>query len=122
MQLEIQILVAAGLLLLMFYIIRMIRKRDLEVKYALSWMGVIVALLVFDAFPPIMEILAGLVGIAVPSNWLFILGFCFFILLVLSLTIALSKLSNKNKDLIQEIALLKRRVEILEKDQDETTK
>lgn len=118
MQLEIQIIVAVGLLVLLFYIIRMIRKRDLEVKYALSWMGAIVVLLIFDAFPPIMGMLAGLLGIEVPSNWLFILGFCFFILLVLSLTIALSKLSNKNKDLIQEIALLKQRVEILEKKQN----
>ena len=115
MQLKIQVIIAVALLLLFGYIIRMIQKRSLEVKYALSWMGAIVALLIFDVFPPIMNWLASLFGIAVPSNWLFILGFCFFIVLVLALTIALSKLSNKNKELIQEVALLKRRVELLEK-------
>lgn len=115
MQLEIQLIVAIGLVLLLFYIIRMIRKRDLEVKYALSWIGAIVVLLIFDAFPPIMGTLAAILGIEIPSNWLFILGFCFFILLALSMTISLSKLSNKSKDLIQEIALLKKRIEQLEK-------
>jgi len=114
MQFRIQILVAIGLLILLVYIIKMIRKRDLEVRYALSWMGVIVILLIFTIFPQLMGMLSRLFGIAVPANWLFILGFCFFILLVLALTIALSKLSTKNKILIQEIALLKRRVEQLE--------
>lgn len=114
MQLNIQILVAVVLIGILCFIIQKIRKRNLEIRYALSWLGVIIVLLFFDIFPQTMEWLANIFGIQIPANGLFTMGFCFFILIVLSSTIAISKLSNKNKVLIQEVALLKRRLSLLE--------
>lgn len=119
---KIQLLVVIVLLMILLYIIKKIRKRELEIRYALSWIAALVSLLIFTIFPQFMGFLASLFGVVTPSNWLFIIGFSFFVLLVLSLTIALSKLSDKNKVLVQEIALLKKRIETLEKNLPEHTK
>lgn len=119
MQLRLQIIIAIVLLLLLIYIIKKIKSRKLEIKYALSWFAVIAALLLFDLCPPIMGWLSEITGIATPSNWLFALGFVFFILIVFSITVVVSSLVMQNKTLVQEVGLLKRRVEILEKQLEE---
>ena len=54
-----------------------------------------------------------------PSNMLFILGFCFLMGIVLNLTVALSKLSVQNKTLIQEVGMLEKRVRELEEVKNE---
>ena len=121
MQLRLQIIIAIVLLLILIYIIQKIKSRKLEIKYALSWFAVIAVLLLFDLCPFIMTWLSEITGIATPSNWLFALGFVFFILIVLSITVVVSSLVMQNKTLVQEVGMLKRRVEILEKQAEENT-
>ena len=108
MNVRIQIIVAIGLVLALCVIINMIRKIALELRYALAWLLVGFGTLILDLFPGVMMELAKFMGIEVPSNMLFFLGFCFALIIIFVLTIAVSRMSIRIKNLTQEMALYKK--------------
>ena len=108
MNVRIQIIVAVGLVLALCVIINMIRKKALELRYALAWLLVGFGTLILDLFPGVMMGLAKFMGIEVPSNMLFFLGFCFALVIIFVLTIAVSRMSIRIKNLTQEMALYKK--------------
>ena len=108
---RIQIIVAIVIVLALCVIVNMIRRKALELRYALTWLGVGVVVLFLDLFPGLMAHLSKLMGIALPSNMLFFLGFCFSLAIIFGLTIAVSRLSNRINDLTQEMALYMKREE-----------
>ncbi|MEG1848496.1 MAG: DUF2304 domain-containing protein [Lachnospiraceae bacterium] len=114
MMIQLQIVAALILLLAFLYIVNLIRKRKLELKYALAWMLVITAMLIADLFPPILNILSYLLGIATPVNTLFLLGFVFSIGLLFILTVAVSRLADKARRLSQAVAIGEEQRERLE--------
>ena len=108
---RIQIIVAIVIVLALCVIINMIRRKALELRYALTWLGVGAVVLILDVFPGIMSQLSKLMGIALPSNMLFFLGFCFSLAIIFGLTIAVSKMSTRINDLTQEMALYMKKEE-----------
>ena len=111
MNLRIQIIIDIVIIIALIVIINMIRKKALELRYALTWLGVGVVVLVLDVFPEIMGWLARIMGITLPSNMLFFLGFCFSLTIIFGLTIAVSRMSIRIKNLTQEMALYMKREE-----------
>lgn len=111
MNVRIQIIVAVGVIIALSIIINMIRKKSLELKYALAWLIVGTGILILDLFPVIMKKLAAFMGIELPVNMLFFFGFCFSLILIFILTIVVSRLSARVKELAQEIALYEKRME-----------
>ena len=105
-----QILVIVITLLALFFLIYLIRKRKLELKYALLWIVLDIAILILGCFPFLITKLATFFGVQTPINMLFFIGFCFSLVIIFSLTTALSKNSEKLKNLTQEIALLEEKV------------
>ena len=80
---RIQIIVAIVIIIALCVIINMIRRKALELRYALTWLCVGGIVLILDLFPGIMSVLSGGMGIEVPSNMLFFLGFCFSLAIAL---------------------------------------
>ena len=99
MTLKLQIVIAIAILAILAVLVNMIRKRSLELKYALVWMMVLAALLIFDCAPVLLNIVSNFLGIYAPVNMIFFLGFCFSLLIIFSLTVALSRLSNSVRTL-----------------------
>lgn len=108
---RIQIIVAIVIVLALCVIVNMIRRKALELRYALTWLGVGVVVLILDLFPGIMLQMSRMMGIALPSNMLFFLGFCFSLAIIFGLTIAVSKMSTRINDLTQEMALYMKKEE-----------
>lgn len=106
MTLKIQILLVAFLLAVLAVIIQMVRKRQLELKYVLGWLGCDIALIIFTCFPQLMEFLARLIGIYSPVNMIFFLGFVFSLIILFSLTVALSRVTEKVRGISQALAML----------------
>ncbi len=77
MTVKLQIVVGLAILFILAILINMIRRRSLELKYALVWMLVLTALFVFDCAPCFLNVVSGLLGIYAPVNMIFFLGFCF---------------------------------------------
>ena len=105
MNIRIQIIVGIIVLLALGVIINMIRQKKLELRYALSWLGVGVAILILDCFPQLITWLSRKVGIASPVNMLFFFGFCFSLMIIFVLTVAISRMSIRIKEWTQELAL-----------------
>ena len=93
MNIRIQIIIAILVVLFLFVIVSMIRNKSLELRYSLAWIIVGCGILVLDLFPGLMETLANMMGIVSPVNMLFFLGFCFSLIIILTLTIAISRMS-----------------------------
>ena len=70
MTLKIQIIIAVFLVIALMVMINMIRKRQLELKYALSWLIAIFFVLVLDCFPVLLTKLSHALGIWAPVNML----------------------------------------------------
>ncbi len=71
MNIRIQIIIGVIVIFALCIIVNMIREKKLELRYALAWLGVGIAILVLDCFPQVITWLAIKVGIASPINMLF---------------------------------------------------
>lgn len=108
MSVKLQILIIVVILLAMLYIIDHVRKKSIDFRYALLWLFVCICVLVLAVFPKLLTTISGLLGIASPVNMLFFFGFCLSIVIIFTLSIALSNLADKVKKLSQEIAIIRK--------------
>ena len=109
MRVKIQIIIAVLIICALIVIIDMIRKKRLELSYALSWLLVGIGVLILDVFPQLIKTISEKIGIVSPVNMLFFFGFCFSLVIIFVLTIAVSKLSIKIKQLAQQIAIYEKK-------------
>lgn len=119
MELKLQIIIAIVIIIGIIYIISLIRKNRLDLKYALSWLIVAFFVLLIDCFPILMESLAEILGIASPINMMFFIGFLFSLMIILTLTVAVSIAAGGVKRLTQKVALLEKRIVELENKEEE---
>lgn len=105
---RVQIVAIAGSALLFFFVLELVRRRRLGEPYAILWLLAAAVLLVLSIFDGLLDELAELVGIATPANALFVVGFGFILVLLLSFSSVVSRLSRENKLLAQELARLSR--------------
>lgn len=110
MNLRIQIIIGIVVIFLLVVIVNMIRKRRLELRYALAWLGAGAGILILNCFPMVTTWTAKKMGIASPINFLFLAGFCFSLLLIFVMTVALSRMSIRIKQLAQETAFLEEKI------------
>lgn len=104
-----------GALVLLIIIFVLLKHGKMTVKYSLLWMCLSLVLLVFALFPYVVFVLRDLIDVEMPVNLVFMLMFCFVLLVLLSLSIAISQLAEKSKRLTQANAILEKRVRELEK-------
>jgi len=105
---RVQIFAIAGSALLLFFVLEMVRRRRLGEPYAILWLLAAFVLLILSIFDGLLDDLAELVGIRTPANALFVVGFGFILVLLLSFSSVVSRLSRENKLLAQELARLSR--------------
>jgi len=108
---KLQVIIGIIILLGLFYIAHTIKKNAIDIKYALVWFCVGFVIFIFDLFPGLLRLITKAMGIALPVNMLFFLGFCLSILIIFMLTVYISKLMNQVKHLTQEVALIKEKIE-----------
>ena len=117
---KLRILLIVIFLLVLIWLIRQVGKKVLDLRYILSWLLLDIGLLVLSIFPGILNRLARMLGIYNPVNMIFFSGFCFALVIIYTLTVAVCKMADEIKCLAQRIALLERkqRVEKEEKNNE----
>lgn len=110
MNTKLQIIIAIIVIIALCVIVNMIRKKRLELRYALAWLIVGMGTLILDCFPILTTKLADMIGVASPINMLFFLGFCFSLIIIFVLTVAISRVSIRMKQLTQELALYEKKM------------
>ena len=104
-------LLSFGLLLFVF---NLVRRKNLKENYAILW---VLTALVLSAAPLLIDYLdeiAHAVGIYYPPAFIYTVAIMFIMVLLLNFSVIVSQLSEQNKTLIQEQAILKKRVTELE--------
>jgi hypothetical protein len=110
MDARIQIVAILGSAILLLVVLEMVRRRRLQERYALVWLGSALVLMGLAAWRGGLGKVSDLLGIAYPPNALFFIAFAFVLLLLLHFSAAVSRLADQSKVLAQRLALLEERV------------
>lgn len=100
-----RILLIVVSLLTTYYILKRIRQSKLQIEYAIFWILFSGVLIIFSLFPWLVSLFTRMVGMQLPVNFIFLLFIFVLMVKMFFMTIELSTLENKVKDLTQELAL-----------------
>jgi len=105
----------AGFISLLFLTltVRAIRKKQLTELMAILWLGVSLSTVLLSALLPTgaFDYIAHFFGIKYPPDMVLVFGLLFIVLMTYELTVAFSRLSARQRVLVQEVALLKAELE-----------
>ena len=107
MPVTLRVSVAAACILLAAYVVKLIVSGRL---------ALVLVLVLSALFPQPLCYLSSAMGFATPSNFIFVLGFVFVILIMLSLSLIASKQADAIKNLTQRVALLEKDIESILRD------
>lgn len=91
--------------------VAMVRRRHLREEYSVLWLGTSLAMFVLVLRYEWLVTLTDFIGAALPTTTLFLGAIIFLFLIAMQFSIKLSDLSDKIKNLAQENALLRERLE-----------
>jgi hypothetical protein len=106
-------------ILLILIVLELIRGRRLKERYALLWLLTGVVLLVLSAWRGGLNTIAGWLGVSgYPPAILFAAATLFVIVVLLHYSTVLSRLEDEKTVLAQDLALLRQRVDELERNRE----
>ena len=111
---RLQLYMILGAVILLAVIFCLLKRGLMSVKYSLLWLLLAVCLVIAAAVPYTVFVLRDLLDIQMPVNLIFLLMFCFVLVVLLSLSVAITQLAEKCKRLTQANAILEKRVRDLE--------
>ena len=107
---KIQVLSILGSLFLTLFIARLIKHKKLREEYSLLWLCFSILFVILSVFRPLLEMFADFVGIVyAPAALLLMLVLSVFFILI-QFSMVMSTLTERNKTLVQELAILKAEV------------
>ena len=107
-------LLLVGDLVFLFLIFVMVKNGRLSVRFSLPWLALGAGMLVLAIWPEADKIMRCLVQVVVVSYMVFIMLFCFVLLVLLILCAVVSEYNERLKRLTQTNAMLEHRVRQLE--------
>lgn len=117
---RIQVFSVLGSLLLVAYILKLVKRKRLKEEYSLLWLAFSIIFLLLSIFKPLLEVVADALGIIyAPAALLLVLVVSIFFILI-QFSLVISKLSEANKNLIQEVGILKAELKALQPSNGET--
>lgn len=102
----IQYIAILGSLVLLIFVFELVRRRRIKEQYSLLWLFISIGFVVFSFWRDGLQILSTSIGISYPPAAFLLLLIMGAYMILLQFSLILSKLSEKNKILTQEIALL----------------
>jgi hypothetical protein len=97
--------------LLIVMVLVSVRRSHIRAEYSVSWFGAALTLLVLSRSHPLLNWLAGFLGITSPPMALLMLVGCLFLLVLFRLSVIISALRDANIALAQRLAILEYHVE-----------
>lgn len=104
---KIQVFALIASISLFFFLLYLIRKKKMKEEFSLLWLFFGIVFIVFSAWRSGLDFIAGIVGIAYPPAAMFLLFTLAFFFILIEFSTIISRLSDRNKNLTQEIGLLK---------------
>lgn len=82
-----------------------VNHKKLQLQFSLIWIFMALIMILIAIFPQIVYLLSKLLGIKTASNLVYLFGIIILFVVIINLTIKISKQSNQIKNLIQEISI-----------------
>lgn len=101
----------SGAVMLVF-VVELVRRRKLREEYSLLWLGTALALVLLASSRPLLDVLASAVGIVYPPSALFLVAIVFMLLILLHFSTVLTRLTQENKEIAQQMALLREELRV----------
>ena len=88
-----------------------IKRKKLSMKYGMYWTIIFIGMFMIVLFPSIIENLATFLGFKEAPNMLFLIAIFILFYIVFAIYTSITKLSEMNKILVQELSMLKKELE-----------
>lgn len=88
-------------------VINVINRKKLRLQYSLVWLLIAAGIVVFALFPDLVVMLSKVMGVEVPSNFLYMVALIVLLIITFYLTMIVSKQSEEIKRLIQMTSIEK---------------
>ena len=106
----IQIISLIGALSFLFFIFRLIIKGKLREEYSIIWILCTIMLIIFSVWRSGLEKIAKILGVYYPPSLIFLAAIFAIIVFLVHLSVVNSRLQNQLKNLVHEVAYLKKLV------------
>lgn len=106
--------IALGIAVLLF-VVNLVRTRKLKEEFALLWLLTAVVLVLAPLLIDYLDMMARALGIEYPPAFIFVLAIISVLLILFQFSMRISHFSEQIKVLTQELALLRARLEFLER-------
>jgi hypothetical protein len=104
-------------LILVVIVLELVRREHLKERYALLWLATSGIGLVLGIFPQILVWITTTLRFQLLTT-LYAISFLYVLAIILVFSVIISRLSERNRNLAQEIAILSNRISHLESDND----
>lgn len=105
-----KVVLLVGILIYFYVIVRLLKKKRLILKYSLLWIVLGVIMIILVIFPQMLRAISTLLGIEDTMNGLFTCAIGLVLMILMALTAIVSKQSDRIKNLVQDNALLEKRL------------
>lgn len=113
------LLASVGMLV---FILELVRQRRLREDYSLLWLATGAILILLSLSRPLLDGLAAMLGVVTyPPAALFLVAIIFMLLILLHYATSLTRLSQENKSMAQQLAILRWEVSQLKRNNTAST-
>lgn len=115
MSVSLKIVLVVIVLLYILCIIKSVKEKNMRIQYLVLWIFIGVVMTISLLIPNFVENISKAIGFEMPINMIFSFSIFLIMYIIFGLTMLISKEQNKNTMLIQEISILKKRIDEIEK-------
>ncbi len=117
MSMTLRVVLIIASLLTMLFMLKRIRNAKVQIEDVIFWIIFSALLIGLSIFPELGDFFAGMLGIYSTVNFIFLFIILLLLLREFTMTIKISQMENKIKELTQEIAI-KNNIEYQEKERE----
>jgi hypothetical protein len=99
-----------GAFAVLVVVLELVRRRKLQERYSMLWIATAIVLFVLAIWSSALQGISNVVGIAYPPTTMFVAAGLFFLLMLLHYATVLSRLTDQNTRLAQQLALMEERL------------
>lgn len=112
---KIQFLSIAASIMVILFVLELIRRRRIKEEYSLLWLSTGFLFLFFSIWKDGLNYISKLVGIYYPPATLFLILLVGVFSILIHFSVVISKLTEKNKLLAQELGIYKMELDLIKK-------
>ncbi|MEW5693446.1 MAG: DUF2304 domain-containing protein [Candidatus Hydrogenedentota bacterium] len=106
-------------IIIFIVIIDLVRRKKMREDLSFIWLIAGFLIFVISLFPQSLFYICKITGFMTPAGMVFFFGIVFLICITLQFSIHISKVQNDIKNIVQKIALLEHKIEVLTRKEDE---